>query len=183
MNRVLTTLSGNVKTVQVSCHFGILRSIKSPLVDVQLNTGSGVRRGYPKTVDDISKTSRSTYIQTSIKTTGLPCRLGNKRQNIGCIVRYNSRQWNKWLKYIVKLIVVSGLLCKHWVGVFKCLSDLGIECQWSKIASIVSVKMASWSWKSFPSANSRMELDRCVVCMGYLPWDKPNHIIRECFMT
>ena len=40
--------SGNVKTVQVSGHFGKLRSTESPLVEVQLNTGSGVKVGVPK---------------------------------------------------------------------------------------------------------------------------------------
>ena len=37
--------------------------------------------------------------------------------------------------------MVSGLLCKNGVGVFKCLSDYGIRCQRSHIASIVSVNM------------------------------------------
>ena len=38
-------------------------------------------------------------------------------------------------------MVVSGLLCKHGVGVLKCLSDCGILFQKSNIASTVSVKI------------------------------------------
>ena len=84
-----------IKTVQVSGRFGKLRSTKSPPVEVRLNTGSGVKVGVPKTSDVIYQTSRSTYIQSSIKTTGMPCSLGNKHKNRGCNVRYNSRHRNK----------------------------------------------------------------------------------------
>ena len=44
--------SENVTAVQVSDRFDKQRSTKSTPVEVRLNTGSGVKVGVPKTVDD-----------------------------------------------------------------------------------------------------------------------------------
>ena len=45
-------------------------------------------------------------------------------QRLQCQVKKQGME--RMINYIVKLIVVSGLLCKNGVGVFKCLSHYGI---------------------------------------------------------
>ena len=55
-----------------------------------------------------------------------------------CVCEYASEEL--WTPFKIS-IQNEGLLCKNGVGVFECLSDYGIRCQRSHIASIVSVSM------------------------------------------
>ena len=48
LNGALHKHSENVKTVQVSGYFGIIRSAESPLIMVLLNTGTGGKAMVPK---------------------------------------------------------------------------------------------------------------------------------------
>ena len=51
LNKALHKHSENVKTVHVSGHFGKLRPMESPLIEVLLSTGTGIKIVVPRKIE------------------------------------------------------------------------------------------------------------------------------------
>ena len=81
--------------MHVSGHFGIILSTKTSLIEVLLSTSTDIKVVVPRNMNNISKRSWSTYIQTLMKTTGMLYRVGKKVPEQKPRHQVNSRGWNE----------------------------------------------------------------------------------------